>query len=72
MPRSAISNKPFLRGDGAGECAFHVAEQRGFQQVRRHGTGIHRNKRPVAARRIQMNGFGDKFFAGSALALQAA
>ena len=47
-----------------------MPEERGFQQVRRHRAGIHRNKRPVAPRRIQVDGFGDQLFAGSAFALQ--
>ena len=70
VPRSAISNKPFLRGDGAGERALDVPEQRGFQQVGRHRAGIDRNKGAIAPRRVQVNGFGDQFFAGPALALQ--
>ena len=70
VPRSAISNRPFLRRDGAGECALDVPEERGFEQVGRHRAGVHRNERPVAPRRIQVDRFGDQFFAGPALALQ--
>jgi len=69
VPRSAISNRPFS-SNRAGECALDVPEQSGFEQVGRHGTGIHRDKRPIAPRRIQVDGLGDQFLAGSALTLQ--
>ena len=59
----------FFGRDGAGECTFHMAKERGFEQVSRHGAGIHRNKRAVLARRIGMDGLGDQLFAGAALAL---
>src|ERR1700683_338715 len=55
---------------GAGECAFHVPEEGGLKQVGWHGASIYRYERTVVARRIQMQGFGDDFFAGAAFALQ--
>ena len=58
-----------LRRDGAGERALHVPEQRGFQQVRRHRAGVHRDERLVAARRIRVDRLGDQFLAGAAFAL---
>ena len=39
----------FLRIDGAGERALHVAEQRRLEQVRRQIAGIHRDERPLGA-----------------------
>src|ERR1019366_4613147 len=70
--RPAIGHleQAFLAGDGAGEGAFDVAEERGLQQVRWHRTGVHRDERAVAARRVHVNGFGDQLFARTALALQ--
>ena len=59
-----------LRSDRAGERSLHVAEERGLEQVGRHRPGIDRNERFVAPRRVQVNGFGDDFLAGAALALQ--
>ncbi len=69
MPPLATSNRPFLRGDGRSERAFHVAEERGLEQLRRHRAGIDGHKWLVAARRVGVNGLGDKFLAGSAFAL---
>ena len=42
----------FLGRDCAGECSFDVSEERGLEQVRGHGAGVHRNKRTVAPRRV--------------------
>ena len=47
-----------------------MPKQCGFEQVGRHGAGIHRNKWFIAARRIQVNRLRDHFFASAALALQ--
>src|SRR5262249_3026563 len=68
---AAVSDfkEALLGRNGAGESSFDVAEQRRFQQVRRHGTGIYGNEWMVLARRVGMDGFGDQFLAGPALAL---
>ncbi len=47
-----------------------MAEECGFQKVRRHGTGVHRHERTIVPRRIQVQRFGDHFLARAALALQ--
>ena len=70
--RPAISDfkQAFLGRNSAGECAFYVPEERGFKQVGRHGACINWNEGAVAARRMQVNSFGDELFAGPALTLQ--
>src|SRR5712692_6974459 len=70
--RASIGNfkQSFLGSDGAGKGPLDVPEQRGLQQIRRHGAGVDRDERPVAAGRIQVDGFGDEFLAGPALTLQ--
>ena len=70
MPRSAISKRPFLEAMALVNAPLTCPNSVDSSRVRRHGAGIHRNKRPVAARRIQMDGFGDQFFAGATLSLQ--
>ena len=69
--RAAVGDfkEPLFGGDGRGEGAFDVAEERGFKQFRGHGAGIDGNKRLVFARRVGVDGFGDQLLAGSALAL---
>ena len=69
MPPLATSNRPFLRRDGRGECALDVAEERGLQQLGRHGAGVDRHKWLVAARRVGVDGLGDQLLAGAAFAL---
>ena len=69
--RAAVGDfeEAFLCRDRGGEGAFDVAEERGFQQIRRHCAGVDRNERPVAARRVGVDGLGDELLAGAALAL---
>src|SRR6185437_16411431 len=55
--------------DGAGEGAFHVAEQRGFEKLGGHRAGVHRNKRTVLTRRVRVNRLRDQFLSGTAVAL---
>ena len=69
MPPLATSKRPFFEAIGGGECALHVAEERGLQQFRRHGAGVDGDKWLVAARRVGVNGLGDEFLAGAAFAL---
>src|SRR5258708_5729504 len=59
----------FLGRDRAGERALDVSEERGFQKVTRHGTGVHRDKWTVFARRVGVQSLGNQLFAGAALAL---
>ena len=69
--RAAIGDfeQALLRGDRRSECALHVAEERGLEQLRRHGAGVDGHKGLVAARRVGVNRLGDQFLAGSAFAL---
>src|SRR5438105_14882302 len=61
--------KALLGSDGGGECAFHVAEECGFEQVAGHGTRIDRNEWTVFAWRIRVNSFRDQFFSCAAFSL---
>src|ERR1700722_11416600 len=47
-----------------------MAEEGGFQQVRRHRTSVYRNKGTVPTRRIQMQRLGNNLLTGTAFALQ--
>ena len=58
-----------LRRNRRSERALDVAEQRRFQQVRRHRARIHWNERLVPPRRIRMQRLRDQFLARPALAL---
>ena len=59
--RASVGNfkQALLGGDSTGKRALDVAEERGLEQVRRHGSGVDRDESPVAARRIQMQRLGD-------------
>ncbi len=52
----------------AGECAAHMAEQLAFDEVRIEAADVNGQERPIAARAEAMNGTGDEFLAGAALA----
>ena len=69
--RAAIGDfeEPLLRGDRRRKRALHVAEERGLEQLSRHGAGVDGYEGLVAARRVGVNGLGDQFLAGSAFAL---
>ncbi len=69
--RAAVGDfeEAFLRGDRRGEGALHVAEERGLEQLGRHGAGVDGDEGLVAARRIGVDGLGDELLAGAALAL---
>ena len=69
LPRSARSKSPLLRIDGAGECAFDVAEERRFEQVGRQVAGIDRDERPLGPGRVRVNRARHELLAGAALAL---
>ena len=69
--RAAVGDfeEAFLGRDGGGEGALDVAEERGFEQVRRDGAGVDGDEGLVAARRVGVDGLGDELLAGAALAL---
>ena len=58
-----------LRCDRARERSPHMAKQRAFQKIHRHAAAVHRNKRFVGPRALQVDGFRHKLLAGSALPL---
>ena len=70
VPRSAISNSPFFEAMALVNAPFTCPNKVDSNRSGRHRPGIHRYKRPIVARRIQVDGFGDQFFARAALALQ--
>ena len=59
----------FLRRDRGSKRAFHVAKERGLEQLRRHGAGVDGHEGLVAARRVGVDGLGDDLLARAALAL---
>ena len=61
--------EPLLRIDGAGECALHVPEQGGLEEIRRQIAGVDRDERLFGARRVHVQRAGDQLLAGTALAL---
>src|SRR5262249_33949163 len=69
---AAIGNleQAFFGCDSAGESTLHVSEQSRLEQVGRHRAGVHGDEWAVFARRVQVDGFCDEFFPGSALTLQ--
>ncbi len=69
--RAAVGNfkQALLGRDRRSKRAFHVAEQRGLEQFRRHGAGVDGHEGFVAARRIRMDGLGNDLLARAALAL---
>ncbi len=50
------------------KAPLHVAEQRGFEQVRRQRAAVHRHEHAVRARRVGVDGLGDQFLAGAGFA----
>jgi hypothetical protein len=54
--------------DGAGEGAFLVAEELGFDQLAGDGRAVQRDKWTVAARAAVVQRAGDQFFAGAGFA----
>ena len=69
--RAAVGDfeEALLGRDGRSERALDVAEERGLEQLRRHGAGVDGHKGLVAARRVGVNGLGDELLAGAAFAL---
>ena len=69
--RAAVGHfkEAFLGGDGRGEGALDVAEERGLEQLRRHGAGVDGDEGLVAAGRVGVDGLGDELLAGAAFAL---
>ena len=59
----------FLRVHRAGECAFYVPEQRGFEKIRRQVAGVHGHERAIFALRVRVNGACHQLFARAALTL---
>ena len=68
MPRSASSIEPLLVGGGAGERAAHVAEQLGLEQRFRQRAAVERDERPVAPRRVEVDGARHQLLARARLA----
>ena len=60
--------QPLLGSHGAGKGAFDVTEQDGLQQVIRHGAGVDGNEVGAGTRAEVVEGVGDHFLAGAALA----
>ena len=58
----------FAGADGAGESAFLVAEELGFNQGFRNGAAGDSDKGLIGATAEIVNGAGDQFLAGSAFA----
>src|SRR6267154_1945427 len=58
----------FFGGNGAGERTFDVAEQLRLKEVHRNGAGVDGHECPVRACGGGMDGLGDEFLAGTALA----
>ena len=69
--RAAVGDfeEAFFRGDGGGERAALVAEERGFEQIGGDGAGVDGDEGLVAAGRVGVDGLGDELFAGAAFAL---
>jgi hypothetical protein len=62
--------KTFLRGDGAGEGALHVAEELRFEKIDGNRAGVDGDEGFVCARGSGVNRFGDDFFTGAAFAAE--
>ena len=69
MPPEAFSISPFFATARVGEGALLVAEQLTLQQGVRQGGAVQADERRLGARAIVVNGLGQYFLAGSALAL---
>ena len=54
--------------NGTGKCAFFVAEQFAFDQIRRYRSAINRHKRLIGAFGKIMNCAGDQLLTGTRLA----
>ena len=69
--RAAVGDfeEALLGGDGRGERALDVAEERGLEQLRGHGAGVDGDEGLVFARRVGVDGLGDELLAGAAFAL---
>jgi hypothetical protein len=65
VPFSACSNRPVERVLGAGEGAFLVPEQFGFDQIARNGRHVDGDERPVAALAVFVQRARDQFLAGA-------
>src|SRR6185295_14399177 len=52
-----------------GKCAFHMAEQFGFEQIFRNGAAINADEFLIFAWAVEMNGLGDELFSGSVFTL---
>src|SRR6185437_4455436 len=50
------------------ECSARVAEQFAFNEVRIKSGDVYRQKWPIAARTVAMDGAGEEFLAGTAFA----
>ena len=66
--RSLIGDfeEAFFGGDGAGERAFHMAEELRFQKVDGNGAGVDGHEGAVGARGGGVNRFRDQFFSSAA------
>ena len=71
MPPSACSNLPTWRAGGAGEGAFFVAEEFGFDEFGGNGGAIEGDEGVFVARRFFVDGAGDEFLAGAGFAEDA-
>ncbi len=66
VPLSATSKQSLLVGGRAREGSLHITEQFAFQQRVGKRPAIHRNKRRVGARAVDVDGLGDEFLSSSA------
>ena len=62
---------PSVPGGRAGERAFFVAEEFGFDQLGRHRRAVERNERPVAARALLMQRARDQLLSRAGFAENA-
>ena len=69
--RAAVGDfeEALLRGDGGGEGAFDVAEECGFEELGRDGTGVDRDEGVVAAWGVRVERLRDELLACAAFAL---
>src|SRR6185437_16594780 len=64
-----LHDQAFRYADGAGERAFGMAEQLGFDEVDRNGAAVHRDERTSGAKTLAVNRVRDELLAGAAFAL---
>ena len=69
LPFVSEVEEPFLGIHRSSERTFHVAEERGLQEIRRKVARVHRDKCAILPLRVRMDGPGDKLFARPAFAL---